>query len=277
MHNNVKRMPFIDAHVHIYDCFDLGAFFSHAYQNFMRQAQQLDVHDFAGILLLTESRGCNWFDLLKKNINSPDKLPASLGEWQLQDTSETNSLLLKRNDNEYLILVAGRQLATRERLEVLAIGTTSEISDGLSLHEAYTQTVAEGALAIIPWGAGKWLGKRGELLKKFLEDKHSGEVYLGDNSGRPAIWKNIAHFSQARRRGIAILPGSDPLPFRKECWRPGSFGFCIDYPVSLSTPAAELLECFKRGNNVAISAYGKNENIIRFVNNQVRMQIHNRF
>jgi hypothetical protein len=49
-------MILIDAHVHIYDCFDLEKFFDSAYANFKSAAEQLGhTNDFTGILLLAET------------------------------------------------------------------------------------------------------------------------------------------------------------------------------------------------------------------------------
>ena len=70
------------------------------------------------------------------------------------------------------------------------------------------------ALPVIPWGAGKWMGKRGEIVRRIMEDQKYYPVFMGDNGNRPFFWKKPAIFDEAKEKfNIANISGSDPLPF----------------------------------------------------------------
>ena len=56
-------MLLIDAHVHIYDYFDLEVCFDSAYLDFLIEAEGLGAeNDFGGILLLAETSRDYWFE-----------------------------------------------------------------------------------------------------------------------------------------------------------------------------------------------------------------------
>ena len=84
---------------------------------------------------------------------------------------------------ETLVLVAGRQIQTLEGLEALALGTDSEFPDGLELTAALAEVRASGALAVLPWGFGKWWFRRGQLARKAIDSAAANEFFLGDNRG----------------------------------------------------------------------------------------------
>lgn len=52
--------------------------------------------------------------------------------------------------------MAGRQIVTAEKLEVLALGTDLDIDDGRPIREVLSLVTENGGLPVIPWGAGKW-------------------------------------------------------------------------------------------------------------------------
>ena len=97
---------------------------------------------------------------------------------------------------------------------------------------------------------------------------------LGDNSGRPVFWPKPFHFSIAERRSIGVLPGSDPLPFARECERVGSFGAVARAPFDPDRPAARLKHLLREG--LGTRPYGQLESPLRFVRNQVEMQLKKR-
>jgi len=60
-------MILFDAHVHIYDCFDLNSFFTSAYKNFSEAGEKIDTgRDINYFLLLTEAGDCNYFTRLQE-------------------------------------------------------------------------------------------------------------------------------------------------------------------------------------------------------------------
>ncbi|MHC4149756.1 MAG: hypothetical protein ACYSR5_09765, partial [Planctomycetota bacterium] len=126
---------FLDAHVHIYPCFDLASFLDAALRNFLGEAQERgSANHFVGALLLSESTGHNWFTCLRndaRGCNIGDKLDA--GTWRFEITREDCSLLARKNTGESIIIIAGRQIVTRENLEVLALCTDAGFDDRLPL------------------------------------------------------------------------------------------------------------------------------------------------
>ncbi|GBO90160.1 hypothetical protein MSSD14B_38280 [Marinobacter salsuginis] len=88
----------------------------------------------------------------------------------------------------------------------------------------YLQQYSSSHLVIIPWGFGKWLGKRGLVLKQAMYQLAQLEYVLGDSSGRPNCWQRIAQFEDAKRLGKHILSGSDPLPVAGQQRKVGIYG-----------------------------------------------------
>ena len=131
--------------------------------------------------------------------------------------------------------------------------------------------LAAGGLAVLPWGFGKWWGRRGRVLDRFLETADPGRVFLGDNGGRFAGAGEPRQFALARRRSIPILPGSDPLPLAGDAHRVGSYGFVLDGPLDSTRPAAAL-----KARLLALRdqprGYGRLQPLWHFLANQLGMQ-----
>ena len=266
-------MILLDTHVHIYSCFDLGIFFDAAQANFTKEATaQGQTHpapqSFQGFLLLTESAAENWFSRLKDGNHS---LPDTFA-WQVKQTRENESLVLEhQKSHQKLFMAAGRQIVTKEGLEVLALCTDQQFADGQSLATTVKKTQQAGGLPVIPWGAGKWLGERGEILNNFLTN-YPGEILLGDNGGRPAFWPFPSRFRNYGNRQLPILPGSDPLPFPREAKQAGSFGCILTGTVSEDRPVADLKSLLNHHEG-QLPSFGAPENPWRFLKNQFAMQL----
>ena len=265
-------MILLDTHVHIYSCFDPEDFFDSAYANFAKEAKgqgqnQPAPQAFQGFLLLTESAAENWFSRLKGGNPS---LPGTFA-WQVNQTQENESLVLEhRKSHHKLFLAAGRQIVTAEGLEVLALCTIQQFADGQALATTVDKTRQAEGLPVIPWGAGKWLGKRGKILESFLTD-YPGEILLGDNGGRPAFWPFPSRFRHFGKRQLPVLPGSDPLPFPKEAKQVGRFGCILTGAVSEDRPVADLKGLLNQQQGQLLS-FGAPENPWRFFRNQFAMQ-----
>ncbi len=274
MSSSGQSLVLVDAHVHIHDCFALPRFLNSAYANFKDVAAREGINNgFTGVLLLTETARANWFKRLTTLAdNGPTPETASLREWHLHHTAESCSLLAERRQNENIFIIAGRQIVTAENLEVLALGTDEYFPDGAPISAVIEAVRACGALVAIPWGFGKWWGRRGLILKELLDKQEGLDLFLGDNSGRPVFLRNPRHFKQAREKGIWILPGSDPLPFPSEYWRPGSFGLMVRADISTTIPAQDLKRIL-RDRAASIRPYGQPENLYRFLRNQLAMQL----
>ncbi len=260
----------VDAHVHVYDCFDIDKLLDAALHNFNHAAKKTGLDDgFTGVLLLSESSRDNWF--------LQSSMADSYSRWQIEKTRDKTVLqarLLTDNAGNInkIYIVAGRQIITAEGLELLALITDSTFEDGLPISSALSAVREQDAIPVLPWAVGKWLGKRGKLLSGLLKAEASSDLCLGDNSGRPVFWRNPRHFRQAKTKNMRLLPGTDPLPFSSEAGRVGSFGFMMQGKLTNTQPSADLKQLL-RNNTLQMTAYGQLETPLRFIANQVRLRI----
>ncbi|MCP5102181.1 MAG: hypothetical protein GY950_02320, partial [bacterium] len=108
----------IDGHVHLYDCYDLEKFFHNAVKNMDHYYKALypGTEDISHekILLLTEGKKNDFFSRFKNGETFPND-----SGYRFVPTGEDFSLLLTREDQPVCYLLKGRQIVTRENLEVL--------------------------------------------------------------------------------------------------------------------------------------------------------------
>jgi hypothetical protein len=271
------KLILIDAHVHIYDCFDLENFFDSAYANFKTAAEQLNHgNDFTGILLLAETAKENWFQRLTEYADGKN-LPEDkdTANWIFRRTDEIFSLHPENGDTKNLILIAGWQIVTEEELEVLALATTERFKDGIPIKQLIEYIKDRGGIPVIPWGFGKWMGRRGTHLNRMLEAAQDSDFYLGDNANRLFFMPAPYQFKLAQNKTIPNLPGSDPLPFVSEGGRAGSFGTIVPKELSKEKPADYLKGILKKPGNT-FQYYGELERPYRFFRNQIASQLKKR-
>lgn len=234
MQTRFPTFVLIDAHVHVHPGFARDSFLDSALRSFRAAAAQLGREDaFLGCLMLAEMGPARWF----RRAWSGE---AGEGMWRFERTAEAESLVARRTSGETLLVLAGQQIATREGLEVLALAGDAGIPDGLFFGEALHRVRASGALPVLPWGFGKWLGRRGKLVAGALARRGSGLLFLGDNAGRPSPGGEPPLFQAARGCGVAVLPGSDPLPLAWHAGRAGSYGFVLEGEIRAESPAGDL-------------------------------------
>ena len=267
-------MILVDAHVHIYDCFDLEGFLDSAYSNFRSEAYRLGIGEqFTPVLLLTETSKEFWFNRLRQYAESnginKDKM---LKKWEFHYTDENVSVTARFEKSRDLFIIAGRQIETAEGLEVLALFTNSSFRSGIPIIDLIEAVKKQDAIPVIPWGFGKWLGRRGKILDSLMKIQKDLKFYLGDNSGRPSFLPFPHHFKIADRNGIHMFPGSDPLPFATEYHRAGRFGFLLEETISNSYPAKDLKQILMKPKLV-LHSYGDCENPFSFLRNQLKMQL----
>ncbi|MFZ0456550.1 MAG: hypothetical protein WAM24_22565 [Ignavibacteriaceae bacterium] len=263
----------IDSHVHIYDKFDIKRFFYCALKNFGKESKKLGHKCFKGVLFLTETKNEDYFSKLEKNIFENELNGLSLIKVK---NNENSSIVYKTQDDNHLIIISGKQIITSENLEVLALGRTKNLDYGYTLKKSVEKINSLGALPIIPWGVGKWIGKRKEIVENFLENNGDLKYFFGDNSGRPVFWAKPGLFRIAANKGIVILRGSDPLPLNYQEEKVGKFGFYFQEELNLDNPAENI-------NNILLNLkkspknFGTLENPFNFIKNQFAMQFRKLF
>lgn len=258
----------VDAHVHLHECCETDLLLDAAAANFSSAAR--GARPKSAVLLLAQAAGSDRFEQLAAEAlpgSAPDKPAAG---WGFRLTAEAESIVAVRRDGARLILVCGRQIRTAEGLEVLALGTTRRFDDGRAAADVLLAAAAAGALAVLPWGVGKWLGRRGRLVSRLIGDAGL-RIACGDNGNRPGFWPRPRLLRRAERLGRRVLPGSDPLPLPATVARAGSFGFAVGGALDSDRPAADL-KARLADPRVAIEPYGRRESARLFFSNQLLLR-----
>jgi hypothetical protein len=197
-----------------------------------------------------------------------------LKRWSLALTGEPESLVAEEG-NRRLYIVAGRQVACREGLEVLIIGTTQRFTDGAPIREVLAMAHSLGVPHVIPWGLGKWFFQRGKLLSELMREFRKPTLFLGDEGGRPGFWPYPSHFREGAGLGVRDLPGTDPLPFAHDVSKVGRVGFRVPIDLDEQRPAQSLMRVLCDGST-ELDRFASLEPPIMFVRNQVAMQLRKR-
>jgi hypothetical protein len=259
------RLP-VDGHVHFHNTDLVGATLDAAAANFAAVGASLGA--IQGVLLLTQASGERVFEELAVG---PER-----GGWRFDRVGAEPETILARKGATTLAIVCGRQVKSRNGLEVLALGTCREFADGREIEDAIAAVHDAGALAVVPWGFGKWLGERGRRVRTVLDSAGSAVLAVGDNGGRLAAWGVPALIRESETRGFRVVPGTDPFPFGRDYRRVGAFGFVAELELDDAAPWRSLrgwLESSGRSPQRFGAACGP----VRFLVNQVGMQLYNRF
>lgn len=263
----VNRLK-VDTHVHFHDCFDEDRFLDAAADSLCDSDSDSNADTVYAALCLTESLGTNWFGRLSA---MQDREALGKSNWCVRQTHESNSVLVEDGSDRKMAIIAGRQIVCKEGLEVLALGLPDIVEDGNRIRDVLQMVHDKGAIAVLPWGFGKWLGGRGEVVQNLLDDPPC-PFLLGDNGGRLALFSEPSLFAQVRKKGLVVLPGTDPFPFAWDGERVGSFGMEWQSGLTLSAPFKDFKTivdtCGDEGRR-----FGRLETIPSFFRNQVAIQL----
>jgi len=277
-------MPiFIDAHVHIHPDFSLKRFFSAALDNFSAAATKQGVHgNSTYVLALTEGMDCDVFSRLQQQAISPEDVSARQSESDslvFHKTAEDNSLIVQKG-SQNIFLIAGRQLISKDNIELLSLFNPLKIKDRTRNLTELAQTVTDnGGLAVVPWGVGKWLGTRGKVVESLLTSALEYPLSFGDNGNRPLLWPEPSLLKQAREAGVILLSGSDPLPLASHVERPASSGTFIHHEnLSFQHPATSLKEILTTAmaDNLALEPFGCRIGSFQFLRDQLWINLRKR-
>jgi hypothetical protein len=261
----------VDAHVHFHACFDQDTFFDCALENTRACAGATGRPAPTQVcLMMTESVNDHYFSNFREQADG-----SANGRWSFRRTDEEDSLVACRDNGEQLVLTAGRQIATRDGLEVLAVGCNREFESGNGLAEAIAAVTNCGAIPVIPWGFGKWWFRRGAMVADAVARSEPGKLFLGDNGGRARIGPRPRLFGVAEAKGIFVLPGSDPLPFADQVGRVGGYGCLLEGQLDERMPSRAVKELLQNVHKPP-TIYGKLETLVRFCRCQVGMQLRKR-
>ena len=217
---------YVDTHAHVLPMFDQPRLLDAAAGYAERHGGGVSV------LCLAERRDDHVFSAWRET--------GEVGAWSFESVGEPEVLFAHRGGPTEVVVIAGRQIITAERLEVLALGTDQTFTDGCDTAATLAEVRSSGALAVIPYGFCKWTGRRGRLLSRLIEQHHDRGLILGDNGGRPTLGPRPPHFDQAAAHRMTILPGTDPLPLRSCARQAGGFGVIVDGPMPQEAFGREL-------------------------------------
>lgn len=264
--NDCRQEWPVDAHVHFHDALRVAPTLDAAAMNFKAVGRRVD--GLLGVLLLTQSNTERVFETLQESPRA--------GEWQVVPASAETETLIARRVTEFIAVVCGRQLRTAEGLEVLALGTRDRFPDGLPLADAIASVRDSGAVAVLPWGFGKWMGARGRQIEQAFARGAPERLFAGDNGGRVGLLPMPRLIGESAARGFRVLPGSDPFPFAGDHRRVGGFGFLAATELPISAPW-KALRTWLLENKGSPLPYGRGCNPLRFAFNQLGIQVYRRF
>lgn len=267
----------MDSHVHLYHWDDLVPILDCALTYRNTRLVVGNSTEVSVVLVLTEPRERDTFAGLQKQVHKGPSVALS-PEWQLNVTAESRSLCATHIEGANVFLISGQQIVTGERLEVLAIATEQTITDHLPLKATLAAVEQAGGFPILPWGVGKWLFGRGQLVCKLIRENGNSPrapFALGDNGGRPWFWSWVKQFNMAKRYGIPIVSGSDPLPCGSRRHAAANFGTLIRCSFDRERPAASLLAAISE-RSCDIEPFGDLEGSMDFMRDQLALRLYSR-
>ncbi len=249
----------LDSHVHFYDSWNisLDLLLSTAHTNLN---QKNDDTSLPAICLLDTGRETR---SIRQRLNNPESI-----EWQIKSAEHEPGTFWCKNQKKNLLVITGTQINTAEGLEVLVIGEQGDAKQGMPIKTLLKQQ--EGRLNIIPWAAGKWLSKRGTLVTQLLKTRPQ-QFILGDNAGRPWLWKNIDQLAYARSHNIPVLCGSDPLPLPKHYLKSGTYGNLIETYLDLEKPWKSIIQTIHKQPQA--EKFGRLSSVSSFIINQLKLRL----
>lgn len=248
-------MPiFCDTHVHCYNFEQLPSLLNNALANFKKFGATKEK-----VLFLTDGL----LDRTWQRLYPLAKDGYKVNDWQLHYSNKTQ--FIHANKGEFEVLLApARQVNSAARLEYLLLGCDLDIEDGMDDRALLSQFTSK-YVVINPWGVGKWLGNRGALVSELLAD-YGKQFLLGDNGGRPSIWRWVSQFNNSQ---LPIANGSDPLPINGELERVASYGITVE-SLDAELTLTSLLDEIKLGRH---QNYGNSMGLFRFLKGRLAMAL----
>lgn len=223
-------MIFLDAHVHLYPAHDRDRLFNAFMANARRRAPQ--AQHLAMAIMLREGQG-DLPDLLRTTGHPGQR-------WNPRGKTADGALLAGDGTNT-ILLIPARQIAVRERIELLGLFTAADIPDGRPAAETLQRLRDTEALPILAWGLGKWLFQRHAVVRALIDAAEPpAGLMIGDSAMRPSVWGMPRLMARARNRGLRIVYGSDPLPRPGDESLAGSYASLIEGSLSGDSPLADL-------------------------------------
>ena len=212
----------IDTHIHIYPIYSLVDALNYCVNNMNRIDPQA-----TRVMCLAERHDC---DVYQQLLTDPGVLLDK--DYQVEPMADDRQIRVSFN-GESLYILPGRQLITAENIEVLALACTSRITEGQTAASTIEACRKVGGVPVLAWSPGKWFFKRGRVVADLLQSTPPNQLLIGDTSLRPLGWGQPRLIRYARRSGMTVVAGSDPLPFAGEERLFGAYVTQIEVPLGV--------------------------------------------
>ena len=255
-------MPIVaDTHVHLYPCYRLET----ALRMLATRLAVLAPGAAPGAIL-AERAECHFFrDALQAHVPMADSAVETCGP------ESRRALRVRLGACPPFHLIPGRQVAAVEGIEILALTVDHPFSDGTPAREVILAALEQGAIPVLSWAPGKWLGRREKVVSRLLAEFGPDKLLLGDTTLRPRGWGEPAAMRLAAAEGRAILAGSDPLPFAGEERRLGAYATLAQGTMDDADPVGSVRQALltARGGR-RVGARGQpSEVLYRLIRNQL--------
>jgi len=166
-------------------------------------------------------------------------LAERLPGWSIDAASDNVALWATSPEAGRILVVAGGQLVTAERLELLALATAAELPERLDLEASIAAVKDDGAVPVLSWAPGKWTFQRGQAVAAVIESADPHQLLVGDTTLR-AGGAEPRLMTRARHLGLKVVAGSDPLPIGGEEPILGTYGITWRGEVEMDRPVDSL-------------------------------------
>jgi hypothetical protein len=239
-----------DTHIHIYPFYDIRL----ALDTLRNNLSALDPKASC-VAFLAERNDCRFFRDFSQN--GPTMLDP-----QAKIDAMGSVLLLRGPDFRDLYIVAGRQIITKERIEILALLNDTIVDDNQPARDVIDQVKSCGGVPVISWAPGKWSFKRKKkMVADLLKDNKPGTLLIGDTTLRPIGWTMPHLMRQAFQQGFLLVGGSDPLPVPGEEVMLGRYGVRFETELDQQDPLHSIRHMFA-GSVIQTELVGKRGNLL---------------
>lgn len=237
-----------DTHVHIYPGFLSAGLFPAI---IARMDALAGGEDHVNVLCLAERNDCHWF----RDVRSAGTVVCD--GYEIKPVpGDVSTLAAFQEGRPRLYVVAGRQVVTLERLEVLVLGCDDDMADGAPAGEVVDFVLKLGAAPVLSWAPGKWLFRRSAVVFELLEKEAPGRLLVGDSAIRPEMWREPRAMKFARDRGFMVVAGTDPLPMDGEEKYIGTYCSLMSGEFDPQRPSASI-KALMLGGVAQVHSVGK--------------------
>ncbi len=255
----------IDGHVHLYPIYNLKNAVESGVNNLKFYSKKW-TSSIIPVWLLVERSDANFFDQI---YQSPNRYEYDGATFKQGSDDLTN--VVEKHNEPILYIFAGRQLVTKEGLEVLSLVSNLNVPDRhKSINDVIQLVKDSGGIVTLNWAPGKWFFNRGKVIARQIKEKSINQIFIGESTLRHTLWPEPKLVKRARKKGFPIIAGSDPLPFADEEKCIGCFGFLIKGNFDPEKPAQsfrDLMNC----NEKDVRIIGKRNDVFTFAKRQYKI------